>query len=292
MIKIARHLLLGGMIYLFLFPPCPVTARTSLWKIETENNSVFLLGSIHLLRQSDYPLQQEMEQAYNSAQVLVFETDLDSADSPAAQSLFAARGLLPAGTTLNEVLSDSMVNLIRLLTAQVELEMQVIERFKPWAAAMILSLQKMNQLGIDPAFGLDRHFFEKAKKDGKSILTFESLEFQIELLNTLSEPDQEQFLSHSFEEFAQLQQEMPRLIRAWRSGDEEEAADVLTAGFYGYPELYQRLIKSRNEEWMARIESLLGGTDDVLVVVGLGHLVGEHGLVRQLRGGGVVVEQQ
>jgi len=288
--KVARNVLLLGLGSLF-FLHDPAAAGTSLWKIENGNNTVYLLGSIHLLRESDYPLPPAIESAYDTAQVVVFETHLDSADSPAAQVKFASLGLLAEGATLGEVLSDSSYSLIRLLAVEVGMDIRVIERFKPWAAALILSLQKMSQLGIDPAWGLDRHFFKRAKKENKEILALETIDFQIEMLNTLSEPDQERFLKHTFEEFAHLEQEMPRLIRAWRDGDNDETAELLSAGFDGYPELFERLIKSRNENWMSRLEALMRKHEDVLVVVGLGHLVGEHGLVQQLRARGVPVEQ-
>ena len=52
------------------------------------------------------------------------------------------------------------------------------------------------------------------------------------------------------------------------------------------------MVADRNHAWMPKIEELLAGDRDAMVVVGSLHLVGEQGVVNLLREKGYAVEQQ
>ena len=44
--------------------------KAFLWEVESPNNTVYLLGSVHLLRETDYPLSQPIQAAFNDAETL------------------------------------------------------------------------------------------------------------------------------------------------------------------------------------------------------------------------------
>src|SRR3546814_18418771 len=60
-----------------------------------------------------------------------------------------------------------------------------------------------------------------------------------------------------------------------------------------YPKLYRHINVERNDAWVPKIEQMLAepGTDDPLVVVGALHLLGDDGVVAQLREKGYAVER-
>ena len=62
-----------------------VQTRTSLWSVQAEGGKVYLLGSVHFLRQSDYPLPVAMERAYADCDRVVFETNIGAMASPEIQ---------------------------------------------------------------------------------------------------------------------------------------------------------------------------------------------------------------
>src|SRR5271168_4255638 len=75
-------------------------ALHSLWELHGKHNTVYLLGSIHVLRPSDYPLSPAVLDAYGSAKSILMEVNLQDIDSPQVQSELLASALLPEGKSL------------------------------------------------------------------------------------------------------------------------------------------------------------------------------------------------
>jgi uncharacterized protein YbaP (TraB family) len=84
---------------------------------------------------------------------------------------------------------------------------------------------------------------------------------------------------------------MRRVVAAWRTGDAAAIDAIMNESMDDAPALYARMLTDRNAAWVPQIEQLLRGADDVLVVVGAAHLVGEHSVVEMLRQRGHTVEQ-
>ena len=59
-----------------------------LWEIESPSNTVYLLGSIHMLRETDYPLSQPIQSAFEDAETVVFEVDVAESQSPQTLQTF------------------------------------------------------------------------------------------------------------------------------------------------------------------------------------------------------------
>src|SRR5204863_8871299 len=77
----------------------------SLWKVQGQSNSVYLLGSVHVLKKSHYPLAAPIETAFSNAAIVAFETDIEALDDPAIAMKLLAKGQLPEGETLKTQLS-------------------------------------------------------------------------------------------------------------------------------------------------------------------------------------------
>ena len=70
-------------------------AHHSLWKVDGKKNTIYLLGSIHVLKKEDYPLPAPLEAAYTNSQILFFEADLDAAKEPAVALKIQSKMMLP-----------------------------------------------------------------------------------------------------------------------------------------------------------------------------------------------------
>ena len=77
-----------------------------LWSMKTARNSIYFLGSIHLLKRDSYPLAAEIENAYEDCASIVFETDLDAMKDPAFQARMLSLGLYPEGQTIEQDISS------------------------------------------------------------------------------------------------------------------------------------------------------------------------------------------
>jgi uncharacterized protein len=268
-----------------------VGKRSCLWKVSSKQNTVYLLGAIHLMREDGYPLNKSIESAYHDAQTLVLEINLDDASSSEAQALMISKGLYPAGQTLHESLSPKTYELVKKKTEELGLDIQQVNRLKPWLVTITLAAMQLEQLGYDSKLGIDKHFFDKAKADKKEILGLESIEYQVSLLEGMSSGNQEAALLETIQELDLFKKEFEDIIKAWSNGETQKLDELLLESFKDYPELLNQLIIQRNKNWVPMIDEFLNHKGNVLVVVGAAHLIGNKGVIEMLREKGYVIEQ-
>jgi len=262
-----------------------------LWRVQSETTSVYLVGSVHLLKADNYPLSPAIEKAFRDSQRLVLELKLDDVN-PQNQGTILAKGRLDPGTTLEGIVSPKTYGMLRERVKQVGIPVQALDPFKPWVAALMLTTLKLKQLGYDPQYGVDHYFTRKAKQEGKEISGLETFEFQIDLFDRLSLPEQESLLLQTISELDVMEREFNDLVRAWVQGDTAALEKILLASFRDFPEIYRRMVVDRNRAWAGEVEKMLAGNEKTIVVVGAGHLVGKEGLAELLRAKGYAVEQQ
>jgi uncharacterized protein len=266
-------------------------AKSCLWKVVSKGSTVYLLGSVHLLKPGAYPLSQPIEEAFRDSAKLVLEVSLDALNSPDAQQMVLAKALLPEGKTLNEMLSPATYEAVRQKVEGLGLDIAALKRMKPWFLSLSLVVMKMQQLGYDAQHGVDRHFFERARKEKKPVLGLETADFQIDLLDSLPAKTQEESLLQTLKELDQLEKEFEQVLRAWGAGDEKQLDRLLLKSFNEYPDVYAKLISERNQNWLPKIERHFQDGNTTLVIVGAAHLIGRDGVVELLKKKGYLVEQ-
>ncbi|HYM85477.1 MAG TPA: TraB/GumN family protein [Pseudoxanthomonas sp.] len=277
-------------------PPVPL-----LWKISDADNSVYLLGSFHLLKPNDYPLSKDVDAAFADAESLVFEIPPEEMSSPALGMQMGQAALRGDGTQLNSELPPATVALLDSWIAgngaelqKMGLAPQVLQMFEPWFVGLTISITEMTKQGLDPKLGLDAHFAEQAAKTGKPTAGLETGAEQIAFLDGMSKDEQLQFLAEALSESKDARQETAKLHNAWRAGDAKVLWNDMAVDMKKqYPRLYQRINVARNDAWLPKIEKRLAdsGKDDTLVVVGALHLLGPDGVVEKLRAKGYRVER-
>jgi uncharacterized protein YbaP (TraB family) len=268
------------------------TSKSCLWTVQTQSNKIFLLGSLHLLKPDDYPLSASMNKAYEQSQLLVFETDLDALQQPAMLMKMQELGFYPQGENLLQNLdAETRIELEKKMT-DLGLPLEIYARLKPWLVATELAVQELNKLGFDPIYGVDVYFFKKAKADGKQTGFLETAEFQINLLGAMDKRTQNDFLSQTLKDLEVVNDLAGELVKSWKNGDAEKLHELLHKSFKDYPDLHNRLLIERNKKWVKEIENLMLKTENVLIVVGAGHLVGPESVVALLKKKGYVLEQQ
>jgi uncharacterized protein YbaP (TraB family) len=244
------------------------------------------------MRETAYPLKDTIEKAFAASSRAVFEVDMSTMDSPDTQAMMLSRSIYIDGNTLRGSLSPSLYQNLAEKTAEFGLDVTMLDAFKPWSVAMTLMGLKLGQLGFDPAKGVDRYFYARARSVGKSTSGLETLSYQIGLFDALSSREQEWLVEQTIRDFDTMESEMGEMIRFWTRGDIENLERMLMKSFTDYPELYQKFLVRRNLNWLSQIELLLDRREVTFVVVGAGHLLGRDGLVNLLRARGYVVEQR
>lgn len=282
------HSLLGLLLVL---PGLAFGQSLPLWKVDGSSNTVYLLGSIHLLRAPDYPLPDRIYEAYEDADRLVMELDLDDIDPMRIQTLVARLGSLPAGRSLEAVLGEEHYARAAELAAAAGLDIGAFAGAKPWLTAITVEQIVLQQLGFDPALGIEQHFLGRAANDNKPVAGLETIEQQLGFLDGLSAEAQRELLLQTLETAPNLGPAMDDLLGAWRRGDAAFLEANLLEDMRNYPEIHEAVVVQRNRQW---VEDILGRLDDgidYLIIVGTLHLVGEEGLPALLTRNGESVEQ-
>src|SRR5947209_5017690 len=143
-------------------------AKTFAWKVTGKGGVVYLVGSVHLLSKDFYPLNPALDGAYKDADLLIEEVDMGEMLDPAAQMGFLQRGMLPASTPLDRVISPATWALVNKRAADLGVPSEPFKLLKPWLVALMLVQVEWQKAGFDPALGLDKHFYDRAKTDGKA----------------------------------------------------------------------------------------------------------------------------
>lgn len=265
----------------------PVT----LWMAEGASNTVYLLGSVHLLRKEDHPLPSVIDAAYDDAETLFMELDMDDLDPIATQATINRLGMLDEDQSLRDVMGEDLYDDALLAADALDIPLDMLAQTEPWFAAITVEQLALTRIGFNPMYGIEMHMMAKAIQDGKTIQGFESVEEQLEFLDGLSLGAQRDLLMQTLAESANIRDIMDRLIAAWRMGDIAYMEENLLADIANYPELYESIVADRNRNWANTIDKLLGDDEDYLVIVGALHLIGEDGVPQLLESRGYTVNQ-
>lgn len=267
--------------------------RNLLYRVEGPGGAtVYMLGSIHVLTADAYPLGAQVERAYGQAERVFFEVSLDTLQARGGEMM--PRGVWRDGRTLRDAIPADLYAMVQQASTRYpdsRIDMSVLDRLEPWAVALLLSQLEWARTGMRAQHGVDMHFEARAQRDGKALGSLESVDFQLGLMDGFSPAQQEEMLSQTLEDLPRTETLMRDLVAAWRAGDADRL-DALVNGSMGrYPNYYDRMLTDRNAAWVPQIERMIGGRDDVLVIVGAAHLVGGESMVAMLRERGYRVEQ-
>ena len=268
-----------------------VSAKSCLWKVTSPTGTLYLQGSVHILKADNYPLPSSIEQAYVASEVLVLEVNMKEMASPETQQRIMSKAMLPGAKTLQQELDVDTYEKLSAACIQTGLPIAALEKFKPWFSTMTLSLLKLQQMGFESQHGLDTYFYGKATADGKKVIGLENIDFQIDLFDSLAESNPNDFVTRALADLDVIEKEIALLEKAWVTGDIDTLGTLMSKSFEGYPEFYKTFVLDRNDRWLKKLNDLLEKPKISMVVVGAGHLPGKGGLLELLEEKGYTLEQ-
>ena len=249
-----------------------------MWRIDGGRNTVFLLGSIHMLREQDYPLPSAIYDAYREAETLVMEIDMDDMDPIADQALATELGLIQDDRVLEDLMGPVAYDKAESMAETLQIPLQLLDKAEPWFAAINVEVMMLMRIGFNPMHGVESHFSEMAMRDNKEIIGLETTREQLQFLDTLSPASQRDMLLETLADSMRISELMDQMVDAWYHGDVAFLEDNLLAEMQEYDELHDAIVVKRNRNWTKKIEALLTDKDDYLIVVGAMHLVGKEGV--------------
>ena len=280
-----RYRWLPGILCILLAQPLWAAGEPlPVWKIGKGQAQVVLLGSVHLAFADIYPLRPAIEDAFASADKLVVEVDVGGPNALALHQMLLQRGTLPAGQSLPDQLSPPVWEALQTYLRSRGLPLEGFVRLHPALVVTTLSTMRLMELGMRPELGIDQHFLDVAR-DRKPILELETAQQQFDLL--LDFPDPNFLVEQTLVQLDEIDLYLRPIYEAWKAGDAERLNQLLLEDELAREPRFQLIIEAmfdrRNEAMSQQIESYLEGVGSYFVVVGAGHLVGDHGIVSLLR---------
>jgi uncharacterized protein YbaP (TraB family) len=261
--------------------PAVATAATKapIWKLSDDDSTVFLAGSVHLLRERDMPIPKAFDTVYEQCEELVFEIDMASMMNPATALKIREMGSLPEGESLAEKIDGEVMDNLRAYLADQGLPRELFDRFTPGMVYVTLGSLEAVRSGARPELGLEATFYRKSVADGKPSRGLETAAYQISLFNQLKPETVEDMIRSTLAEKDESEETLDSLIAAWRSGDPEKISGLIVDQLAESPEVKQILLVDRNRNWIPEIEKALTGKKNVMFLVGAAHLAGEGSVI-------------
>lgn len=247
------------------------------------------MGSIHVLPASAYPLRPALQIAFNKSQRVVFEVDLNMVSQQAVLREFEEVGVYPPGDSLEHHVSRQTIKLVKQALANLGISYQKAKRFKPALLGELITSRYTELAGFREDLGVDRYFYYQAKNTRKPVLGLETIRDQARVLS--DDSSGEARLVEAIASLPAAKEVLDQLVDAWKDGRINTLDRLLNQDEWSDPKSFESMFLTRNQKWLPQIERFLTGESNYLVIVGSGHLVGDHGLVRALQERGYQVKQ-
>lgn len=263
-----------------------------LWEVGSSQAKVYLLGSLHFFTPQMYPLDSAIETAYQGSAGVAVEVDLNKMNQGKIQQFIMEKATYANGDSLKRHLSQATYSAIQKRLNANGMDITSFNRFRPWFIATFLTTMELQKAGVDPSYGIDRYFTDQAAKDKKGIDELETWDLQLNLLNSLGDLLQEEYLASAINDLDNTADSVAKMESAWRTGDTATMERlVYSTQEPAMQPIYEKMFYERNRNMAAKIDGYIKSGKTIFVVVGSGHLIGPKGILSLLRQAGYSTRQ-
>ena len=266
--------------------PAIVQANPALWVVKGPHATVYLFGTIHVLKPGIAWQTPKVLAATDASQSLIEEiADID--DTAAMQPLIKQLGTDPDHPLSTKISKDDLAlvdSAIKQMGAPGE---SVLEPLRPWLAGLTLSVLPMLKAGYDPKSGVDMTLAAAFKTANKPVTGLETVEEQLHIFSDMPLAQEVESLHIQLKNLDHSTADLDSTVTAWEKGDVETIAKIENDVFIkDDPALYQKLVVQRNKNWTERLVKLLQGEETTFVAVGAAHLAGPDSVLKMLEARG------
>ncbi|WP_428061623.1 TraB/GumN family protein [Brevundimonas sp.] len=270
--------------------PAPIQGKgPALWVIKDADSTLYLFGSVHVLRPTTGWASPRVQAAFDSASDIWFEIS-NPDDQAAIVPLMQQYGLSPTYRNAT-ALTTGELTLFGNAAQSVGSDAVRMDNYRPWLAALTLSVAPLVKAGYDPKSGVELVLKARAEAAGKPIHGFETIDKQIGILAGLPDDVQLVFLRETLKDYENAATKLDEMVSAWARGDVDVLSRVMVQEMKdASPALYQSILVDRNTDWANQIQTMLQGSGAAFIAVGAGHLAGDDSVQAILAKRGVTVE--
>lgn len=290
--RAARRALAATIVIVSAFC-APALAQPAFWVVKDADSTIYLLGTVHLLKPDTVWKTDKLLAAMNSADQLWLElpTTDPQAMAPEMMALVTKYGLSP-GQPLSKDLTPEELKTLDEAAKLAGLTASQLNVFRPWFAALTISNAAMARAGYDPSSGVDTNVEALFKERGIKPNGLETAEEQIKVFGGMTRDQELAYLRETMEEYQNAATELDKMVNDWSTGDIAGLEEMFVTDIKGdSPELYDALLKNRNANWTVKIEDMLKGKGATFIAVGAGHLIGPDSVLAMLKAKGIESER-
>ena len=256
-------------------------ADPAMWVVKDADSTVYLLGTIHIMKPGVNWRSQKLDSALKSADEYWMEADIEA--DPAIAQTYVLNFGMDSRHPLSETLGAATYAKLLKVAERYHIPTEKLAQMRPWLVTLLLSQAQMASVGYDPKLGVDRTLEDAAMADGKPVKTFETASEQLGFLSDMPDKISAEMLTQTLDQLDAGIQEVDALESAWLAGDVKRLQKIGTDRMrQEAPELYEAMILRRNANWVKQIDALLKGSGTQFIAVGAAHLVGPDSLPAQL----------
>lgn len=253
-----------------IYAPRADYVAPAMWEVSDEDTTIYLFGTVHALAGDAEWFSGPIEQAYDASGELVTEISIDT---PAANAqAILTRALLPEGQSLRETMAPEARARFEDALVALGLPVTAMDRYKPWYAAMLLTLRQVGREGFTTQSGAEAAL--AGRSEGKKRSALETVDDQVGLFDSLPLEAQLTFLDETIQAMDVASETLRIMVERWLAGDAAGLA-VLMNNELADPVLYARLLTDRNARWAEWLDRRMDEPGTVFVAVGAGHLAGK-----------------
>lgn len=279
-----------ALVALLAMGASPVLAEPALWAIKDKDSTIYLFGTVHVLKPTTPWRSPKIDKAFRDADDVVME--IEQPEDPATtRALMLKYGVDPAAPLSTKLKPESYAKL-QAAAQGMGFPPQALEPMRPWLAALTVSLTPLLKAGYDPESGVEKLLTAQAKAAGKPIAAFETMEQQVRFFADMTPAQETQLLDSTLDEIDDGPAKIDALVTAWAAGDQDELKRQMVDEMQtDYPDVYKLLLVDRNRDWANQLKTRLAGSGVSFVAVGAGHLAGPDSLQAQLAKLGIKAER-
>jgi uncharacterized protein YbaP (TraB family) len=286
-----RILAAPSLVFMALvFTAGAAQARPPIWIVSDKDSELVLFGSVHVLPPGLDWRPPALQSALGRADDLWFELPIDPASEAETARLAGKLGVLAPDKSLYKMLPADDVARLSRVAAAYNVSPALLDRFQPWLAEVALAGAAYRRSGAGGDDGVEKAISASAPTTAAR-RAFETPAEQLGFFSDTPLNDQIASLRQTLQEMEDEPDEFAILLRAWLAGDlatlDREALSPLRKAS---PVLFKRLVTDRNARWAVKLDQRLKGKGRTVVVVGVGHLIGEDSLPDRLRALGYSVK--
>ena len=265
---------------------------------EGSSNKIYILGTIHVGDLKDAEFAEYVTKAFDESHYVAAEIDNEEDDSIEAAFEELNKMTYPEEDTIKNHMSEEGYSKLMKFVEDNKLENELVYKDK-------LNLKYYSQMmtqviveksGLKTEEGIDEYFVNKAKKENKNFLVVEGVEFQEEVLASLSDKFYENLIISTIDDLDGQIKEVKDSFETWKKGDEkeiwkddgssikdEDRSKYSEEDIKAAEEFDEKVLYSRNVTMTDKLEEYFNNNYDVFYMVGQDHTKGDKGIVTLLR---------